>query len=135
MDTETKIAQELANKLPQAAPLLGGYPEEKPEVQPEFVDKMLPEERLTQQELLDYLQVPSQDRHNPITADYIQTVYQWARDNAGEADINQLLRVISEQEMHMGSKLKPDRLRRLAEYVKITRIRKGLAARERALYE
>jgi hypothetical protein len=61
-------------------------------------------------------------------------VYQWARDNAGESDINQLLRVISEQEMHMGSKLKPDRLRRLAEYVKISKIRQGLAIRERVLY-
>jgi hypothetical protein len=134
MDNETKIAQDLANKLPQTPPMLGGYPEVTPEVQPQFVDKMLPEEHLTQLQLLDYLQVPSQERHNPIVEDYIRTVYQWARDNAGEGDINQLMRVISEQEMHMGSKLKPDRLRRLAEYVKISKIRQGLAARERALY-
>lgn len=114
--------------------MVGGYPEPEHVKQPEFVDKMLPEERFTQQELLDYLQVPSQERHSPIIEDYIKTVYQWARDNAGESDINQLLRVISEQEMHMGSKLKPDRLRRLAEYVKISKIRHGLAIRERALY-
>jgi hypothetical protein len=134
VDNETKIAQDLANKLPKEAPITGGYPEPTVEEQPQFVDKMLPEELFTQRELLDYLQVPMQERHNPIIEDYINTVYQWARDNAGESDINQLLRVISEQEMHMGSKLKPDRLRRLAEYVKISKIRQGLAIRERVLY-
>lgn len=134
MDTETKIAQNLASTLPQEAPLVGGYPEDKPEPQPEFVDKLLPEEHLTQLQLMDYLQVPSEQRHNAIVDDYIHTVYQWARDLAGEGDINQLLRVISEQEQHMGSRLKPDRLRRLAEYVKISKIRQNLAARERALY-
>jgi hypothetical protein len=134
MDSETKIAQELASSLPQQPPLTGGYPEPVQEPQPDYVDKLLPEERFTQQELLDYLQVPSHQRHDPIIENYIQTVYQWARDNAESGDINQLLRVISEQELHMGSKLKPDRLRRLAEYVKISRIRQGLAARERALY-
>jgi len=134
MDTETKIAQELANKLPQEGPMLGNYPEPEPVEQPEFVDKMLPEERFTQGELLDYLQIPTHQRHDPVVEDYIKTVYQWARDNAQSGDINQLLRVISEQEMHMGSKLKPDRLKRLAEYVKISKIRQGLAIRERALY-
>jgi hypothetical protein len=135
VDTETKIASELSSRLPQTQPVLNGYPESIPDVQPDFVDKMLPEERLTQQELLDYLQVPSHQRNDPMIQDYIQTVYLWARDNAGEGDIHQLLRIISEQEMHMGSKLKSDRLRRLAEYVKISRIRQSLAARERALYE
>lgn len=135
MDNETKIASELASSIPHTEPMPNGYPETTPEEPQNFIDKMLPEERLTQQNLLDYLQVPSQQRNDPIVQDYIQTVYQWARDNAGEGDIHQLLRIISEQEMHMGSKLKPDRLRRLAEHVKISRIRMNLAARERALYE
>lgn len=112
----------------------GGYPAPAAEAPQEFVDKLLPEEHLTQRELLDYLQVPMQERQSPIIDDYIRTVYEWARDNAQSGDINQLLRVINEQEQHMGSKLKPNRLKYLAEYVKINRIRQSLAARERALY-
>jgi len=135
MDNETKIAQDLANTLPKSEPMVGGYPEDKPVEQPEFVDKMLPEDHGKIRDILDYLQFPVHDRSNPIVDDYARTVYEWARDNAGTGDMAQLIRVISEQEMHMGSKLKPDRLKRLAEYVKINRIRQNLAARERALYE
>lgn len=133
MDEETKVAQKLADALPHEEPRDYSYPE-PPTQEEQFIDKMLPEEKLTQQELLDYLQVPTQERHSPMVEDYIRTVYQWARDNAQTGDINQLLRIINEQEQHMGSKLKPDRLRRLAEYIKISKIRHSLAAREQALY-
>lgn len=133
MDSETKIAQELANKLPQEEVRDYSYPEpEQPETS--YVDKLLPEERLTQQQLLDYFQVPVADRHDPIVEDYLQTIYQWAHDAANSGEYHELLRIISEQEQHMGIKLKPQRLYRLAEYVKISRIRQQLAARERALY-
>lgn len=134
MDEEAKLAEVLADKLPKTEPYQGGYPTETPEEPQNYVDTLLPEEQMTQRELLDYLQVPSQERHSPIVDDYIRTIYEWARDNSQSRDINQLLRVINEQEQHMGSKLKPDRLKRLAEYVKISRIRQSLAAREQALY-
>lgn len=134
MDNEAQIAAELASKLPNPGPLDGGWPKEEPTEQQQYVDTLLPEEHLTQRELLDYLQVPMQERHSPIVDDYVRTIYDWARDNAQSKDLNQLLRIINEQEQHMGSKLKPDRLRRLAEYVKISKIRQSLAAREQALY-
>jgi hypothetical protein len=133
VDDETKIVEELASKLPKEEVRDYSYPEpDKPSEQ--FVDKLLPEERLTQTEILDYLQIPMAERHSPIIDDYIHTIYEWARENAQSSDVNQLLRVINEQEMHLGSKLKPDRLRRLAEYVKINKLRQSLAAREQALY-
>lgn len=134
MDIETKTVQDLANALPHEEPRDYSYPNPEPPKDQGFVDTILPEERLSQTQLLDYLRVPTQERHDPIIDDYIRTVYDWARDNAQSGDFNQLLRVISEQEMHMGSKLKPDRLRRLAEYVKINRLRQSLSAREQALY-
>lgn len=133
MDNETKIAQSLADALPKEEVRDYSYPEpEQPDQQ--FVDHLLPEERLTQTQLLDYLEVPMAERHSPIVDDYLQTIYGWARDNAQSGDLNQLLRVISEQEMHMGSKLKPNRLQKLGEYVKIAKIRQSLATRERVLY-
>lgn len=134
MDSETKIVQELASKVPSEEPRDYSYPNPEPSPEQSFVDTLLPEERFTQSQLLDYLNVPSAERHDPIIDDYIRTIYDWARDNAQSSDFNQLLRVISEQEMHMGSKLKPNRLQKLAEYVKISKIRQSLAARERALY-
>lgn len=134
MDNEALIAAEQAAKLPAQGPMEGGYPQESPPEQQSYADKLLPEEIFTQRELLDYLAVPQQERHSPIIDNYIRTVYEWARDNAGTGDINHLLRVINEQEQHMGSKLKADRLRRLAEYIKISSLRKSLAAREQALY-
>lgn len=130
---EDAIAQELASKLPNDGPVDYSYPDPPTQAE-EFVDKMLPEEILTQRELMDYLGVTMQDRHSPMVSDYMKTVYEWAREQAGTGDINHLLRVISEQEQHMGSRLKGDRLRRLGEYIKISRIRQSLAARERALY-
>jgi alpha-glucosidase (family GH31 glycosyl hydrolase) len=130
---EDAIARELADALPHEEVRDYSYPTPEAPKQ-EFVDKMLPEEMLTQRELMDYLGVTMQERHNPMVADYMKAVYEWARETAGTGDINHLLRVISEQEQHMGSRLKGDRLRRLGEYVKINRLRQSLAARERALY-
>ena len=136
MNNEEQIVQQLADNLPAHVPLEGAYPEIKPEqdANNNFLDKMLPEERLTQIQLLDYLQIPTAQRHDPIVDDYVNTIYAWARDNAGSGDFNQLLRVISEQEQHMGIRLSPNRLQRLAEYVKISNLRKNLAIRERNLY-
>lgn len=130
---EDQIAQELSSKLPDDGPRDYSYP--TPETpQREFVDTILPEEVLTQRELMDYLGVTSQERHSPMVDDYIRTVYEWAREQAGTGDINHLLRVIAEQEQHMGTTNKGERLRRLGEFVKIQKIRQSLAARERALY-
>lgn len=133
--TETEIAQQLAQKVEPTQPI-ANYPEPPtaPEEPQNFVDKLLPEEQLTRSQLLDYFAIPISDRNDPMVADYLNTVYEWARTDSGAGDLNELLRVISEQEMHMGSKLKPDRLKRLGEYVKISRIRQQLAARERMLY-
>lgn len=132
---EDQIAKQLSDALPPSAPITSDYPPPPtPEEPQNFVDKMLPEELLTQSRLLDYLQVPTAEHHTPVVSDYINTVYQWARDTAGTGEIEQIIRVISEQEMHMGIKLRSDKLMRLAEYVKINRVRQNLAARERVLY-
>lgn len=132
---EEQIVQQLAQKV-EPTQSIANYPEPPtaPEEPQDFVDKLLPEERLTRGQLLDYFAIPVTERNDPMVADYLNTIYDWARTGAGTGELNELLRVISEQEMHMGSKLKPDRLKRLGEYVKISRIRQQLAARERMLY-
>lgn len=135
---EDQIAQRLSETQPHSEPIPSDYPA-PPTDQPEdansnFIDKLLPEEQLTQSQLLDYLEVPTAHRHTPQVDNYVNTIYQWARDIAGTGDVTQLLRVISEQEGHMGIKLRSDKLYRLAEYVKISKIRQNLAAKERVLY-
>lgn len=134
---EEEVAAKLADTLPKSEPLDVAYPDppvDDPQSNDNFVDKMLPEERLTQLKLLDYFAVPSNERHTPLVDRWINEVYAWARDNAGEGGFNQLLRVINEQELHMGSKLKPGRLSRLYQYIRIAQIRKDLADKERLLY-
>lgn len=129
---EQEIAAELARRIEE--PIVPAAPIVTSSEPQNFVDKLLPEEQMTAMQIMDYLQIPTASRHDPMVDDYVRTVYEWARDNAGTGDMAQLIRVISEQEMHMGSKLKPNRLQRLAEYVKISKIRMNLAARERELY-
>lgn len=135
MDEATVAAALAAKNTPEVpgAPELPPQPSDG-EVNQQFLDKMTPEELFTKNQLLDYLQVPTHQRHSPIVDNYILTVYQWARDNAQTGDINQLLRIISEQEQHLGSRLKPDRLQKLAEYVKINKMRQQLFDKERLLY-
>jgi hypothetical protein len=130
---ESQIAAQLAASVAEPIPAPTVTPTE-PVDPPNYVDKMLPEEHYTAQRLLDFLQVGTEVRHNPEVDNYIQTIYQWARDQAGTDDYYQILRVIQEQEMHMGSHLKPQRLQRLAEYVKISKLRQQLAVREREIY-
>ena len=136
MNNEEQIVQQLASTIEPHVPISSAYPEPQPEpnANNNFLDKMLPEERLTQMQLLDYLSIPTAQRHDPVVSDYVNTVYAWARDNAQSGDFSQLLRVISEQEGHMGIRLKENRLQRLAEYVKISNLRKNLSIRERNLY-
>jgi len=131
---ETEIAQQLADKVAEPVP---APTEVQPEATPEpqsFLDKLLPEEQMTRSQLLDHFNVSITDRHNPQIENYVNTIYEWAREQAGDGNIEQLLRVIMAQEQHLGAVLKPDKLRRLGEYVKIAKIRQGLAIREANLY-
>jgi hypothetical protein len=130
---EDAIAAQLAAKTAEPVPAPTVTPPE-PVDPPNYVDKMLPEEHVTANRLLDFLEVQPEVRHNAEVDDYIRTIYQWAKEQAGTDDYYQILRVIQEQEMHMGSRLKPGRLQKLAEYVKISKVRQQLAVRERELY-
>ena len=135
--TEDQIAADLASKLPEEGKITTEYPDpptDDPQSNNNFVDKLLPEELLTQSQLLDYFGVPINERHTPQVDQYINEVYAWARENAQSGDFLQLLRVINEQELHMGSKQRPGRLSRLYQYIKIAKIRKDLAEKERLLY-
>ena len=135
---EAEVAAQVAQNTTPSQPISSDYPAPptpQADTESNFVDKMLPEEQLTASQLADYLQIPFDRRHDPDTERRLQSIYAWARDNAGSNDLPQLLRVISEQEMHLGSKLRPDRVRRLAEYITISKVRENLAARERLLYQ
>jgi len=130
---EEIIAQQLADKVAESVTVSAEVVPEIPEVQ-NFVDKLLPEEQMTRSQLLDHFQVGIDQRHDPLIENYVNTIYEWAREQAGDGNIEQLLRVINAQEQHLGAVLKPDKLRRLGEYVKISKIRQQLAVREANLY-
>jgi len=131
--SEDEVAKNLADSLPQEEARDYSYKDPVPEDQ-NFVDKMTPEEQLTRGQLMDYFDIPMHERHGPKVDNWINEIYAWAREQAGSGEYHDLLRVINEQEMHMGSKLKPQRTYRLYEYIKIARIRKQLAERERLIY-
>lgn len=131
---EAEVAAKLAENVEPTVPMDGGYPETPKNPDERFVDTMLPEEQLTVGRILDYLEVPTLQRHTPQVDEAVRTVYAWARDNAGTGELPHLLRVIAEREQILGSPTRSGRLGRLAEYVKIHQLRDTLAARERALY-
>lgn len=131
--SEEQIAAELAARLEE--PAVAETPvQTQPEAPQDFVDKMLPEEQLTRNQLLDWFAVPMHERHQPDVERYINDIYAWARQNAGSGEYAELLRVINEQEQILGSRNKPGRVAKLYKYIKINQLRQKLAAEERALY-
>jgi hypothetical protein len=130
---ENQIANELADKLPKEEIRDYSYPEpENPDQN--FIDKMTPEEQLTKGKLLDFFNIPVQQRHDIVTENWANEIYAWARDAAGSGEFSDLLRVIHEQETFLGTPLKEDRMKKLYTYIKINKIRKQLADQEKALY-
>lgn len=131
---EDAIAAELKAKLQVEEPAPEPAKEE-PKTDERFLHDGLPlESRLEKQQWLDYFQVPSQARYDGKVDTWLQRVLDWARDEAGSSEYTDILRVISDQERILGSKIKPDRLATLARFATIRRQRIQLAEQERALY-
>lgn len=99
-----------------------------------FHDNLPLENTLEKLNLMDYFQIASQNRHSPEIQTWLNSVIDWARDEAGSSEYTDILRVINDQERVMGSKIKPDRLLRLWQFVKINTQRKRLIEQERVLY-
>lgn len=131
---EEQIAAELARRTEEPVAEPTAAEPVQPEAPQDFVDKMLPEEQLTRNQLYDWFEVPMAERHHPDVERYINDIYAWARDNAGSGDYTELLRVISQQEQILGSRNKPGRVAKLYKYIKIAQLRQKLANEERLLY-
>jgi len=132
--TEEQIAATLAQRTEEPVVEQPVIEERPPEAPQEFVDKMLPEEQLTRNQLYDWFEVQMAERHHPEVERYINEIYAWARDNAGSGDFTELLRVINQQEQILGTKNKPGRVARLYKSIKIAQLRQRLANEERLLY-
>lgn len=137
---EAEIAAALAAKAnPDPTPDVETPQEPEKPAEPKnedesFHDNLPLENTLEKMQLLDYFQVPQISRHSAEVQTWMNTVIEWARGEAGSREYTDVLRVINDQERIMGSKLKPDRLSRLAQYVKINSLRRQLIEKERALY-
>lgn len=134
---EAAIAAKLAEKTnPQPIPPpVTEEPEPPEEPKDENFHHNLPlENTIEKLNLMDYFQIPSMNRHSPEVAQWLDTVIEWARDEAGSSEYTDMLRVINDQERVMGNRIKPDRLLRLWQFVKIHSQRKRLIEQERSLY-
>lgn len=136
MDQESKIAAELASKLPKPEPIPTGYPEpDKPEDRDEGLHNSLPLEGSQMiGELTDYFNLGIGARHNGETSAQLSEILTWARQNAESNDLPGILRVMRHTEVILGSSLKPDRLARIYRYVRIQQQKAVIAERERSLY-
>lgn len=132
--SEDQIAAALAARLEEPVVEEPVIKEQAPEAPQDFVDKMLPEEQLTRNRLLDWFEIPMHERHTTKTDRWINDIYAWARETAGSGEYTDLLRVINEQEQIMGSRMKPGRVVKLYKYIQISRLRRQLANQERLLY-
>lgn len=133
---EAQIAAQLAAKI--APPPPDPAPEPPPEheaTDTDFHNNLPLENTFEKQQLLDYLMIPQVSRHTAQIAQWTDEVLTWAKDEANSREWTDILRVIDQQERLMGNKLKPDRLLRLRQFIKINRQRKQLLAQERALYD
>jgi hypothetical protein len=133
---EDEIARKLAEKTNPVPPPPTTTPETPPAEKPEdekFHDNLPLENSVLKQQLLDYLQVPIESRHSTQVATWLETVLNWAASEAGSHDFVEVVRVIREQEQFAGTYLKPDRLMRLHQFIKIRQARLKLAAQEQAL--
>ncbi len=136
MDEAAIVAKlsERANPVPPPEPTIPETPLEEPNPDEGFHDNLPLENTLEKLNLMDYFQIASQNRHSPEIQTWLNTIISWARDEAGSSEYTDMLRVINDQERVMGSKLKPDRMLRLWQFVKINTQRKQLIERERVLY-
>lgn len=132
--TEDQIASALASRLEEPVVEAEPAPEPVAETPKDFVDKMLPEEQLTRSRLLDWFEIPMNERHTTKVDRWINEIYSWARETAGSGEYTDLLRVINEQEQIMGSRNMPGRVGKLYKYIQISRLRRQLANEERLLY-
>ena len=128
-----KLAEQ-ANPVPAPPMTTPETPGEPVKEDSDFHHNLPIENSVEKLNFMDYFQIPSQNRHAPEIATWLDTVMDWARDEAGSSDYNDMLRVINDQERVMGNKIKPDRLLRLWQFVKINSQRKKLIEQERALY-
>jgi len=132
---EDEIAAKLAAKTEPPVPPPAAPEPEKPRENEDtkFHDNLPLENTILKQQLLDYLKVPIESRHSAQVATWLDTVLNWAANEAGSHELQDILRVVREQEQFTGNTLKPDRLMRLNQFIKIRQARLKLAAQEQAL--
>ena len=130
---EKDIADKVAQNLPKSEPELNPqYPE--PE-QPEAPANGTPlADYVMTNEVYEYFNLPQSMKNSPEGSEQLQTIIQWAKQNADTQDLPGILRAIRHTETMLGNTLKQDRFARLYRYVRIQQQKALIAEKERALY-
>lgn len=108
---------------------------EKVEADPDGLHNNLPLDNIQiKYELLNYFGLSPTQYHIAEVQDQLGTIAEWAHSNAEVKDIGGILKAISRQEQSMGNSLRPDRLFRMYNYVKLSRQMTSLQGKMEALY-
>jgi hypothetical protein len=130
---ETEIAAQVAQNIPKEEHIPAPIVEEKP--QPSAFDSNVALEDPTfALRLQDYFDVPRIERYNEETQKQLRSVYEWAAQRAGSADLNEVLPIIRMLENELGATFTTDKLQRLAKFIKLQKQSEVLRIQQEALY-
>lgn len=130
---ENEIASQVAKAIPKEthvpAPVVPDAP------QPSAFDSNIPiESAAVSTVVLDHFDIGRVDRYSEDTQRRLREIYQWAAETAQSQDPNSVLEVIRAAEIELGIGFAPDRLIRLAKFVKLKRQSQLINTQLGALY-
>jgi hypothetical protein len=85
-------------------------------------------------QLTDYFDIGRIDRFNEVTQRQLRSVYQWAAERAGSAELANVLGVIRSVELELGATYAPDRLVRIAKFVQLNKQSEAIRIQQDSLY-
>src|ERR1700761_693699 len=128
---EQQIAAQLKQNVPNSGPELNPqYPE--PEQNAENPRGVPLADYVMTNEVMDYFDIGNGPRQNAEVKEQMQTILQWAKNNAESPDLTGILRTLRHAETILGNNLKQDRLGKLYRFVRIQQQKELLAEKERA---
>lgn len=126
-----QVAQNLPKKEPELSPQ---YP--KPEAGDEgaFHNNNPIEEGMLKYEVYDYFNLGVADRHTADVQEKVAAIIEWAKMNSETKDLAGILAHLRHTETGLGNQIKPGRLSRLYQFVRIQQQKRLLAEKEAAFY-
>lgn len=117
---ENKIAAQVAQNIPKEEHIPAPNIVEQP--QPSAFDSNVPiETAAISTAVLDYFDIGRVEKYSEDTQRRLRDIYQWAAETAQSQDPNAVLQTIRAVELELGISFAPDRLIRLAKFVKLKR--------------